>query len=514
MTVVRFIFYGGVYIGSILMIFNIYGFIHYAHYIKGRKNWGKENIILNIPIILVILFFLGYVGVGLFGKPDLLVAGLLFGGSIFVFVMYQLLTIVTKRIIEAEQQEAELMAAQKSSRSKSDFLATMSHEMRTPLNVILGLDRAALRNGRLEPETRTYLEKIGHSGRYLLGIINNILDLNFIDSEKMAPKNLPFSLSDILNQISVIAQTLCDEKGLEYQLFTEVGFENCFIGDELLIKEILLCFIENAVKYTNVPGTVTFSVKHDALENDRYPLQFLVEDTGVGMDEEFLTRIWEPFTKEDESSTSRYGGSGLGLAAAKKKADLLNAEVFVKSKKGEGSVFGLRVSLLQKEAPSEKAAEAPEETPAGKPTEEVSQDTGEHITLEGRRILIVEDIPENAEITADLLDLEGAVSEHAENGQIALEMFSRAPVHYYDAILMDLRMPVMDGLEAARRIRELDHPEAKTIPILALTANTFDSDVQQTMEAGMNAHLVKPVDVDKMYMDLKYWISNHQGDFR
>ena len=494
MAMVRIIFYGGVYLGSALMIYNIYGFVRYASYLKGRKNWGKENTILHIPVILVILFFLGYLGVGMFGKPDLLVAGLLFGGSIFVFVMYLLLNIVTKRIIESEQLEAELMAAEKSNRAKSSFLATMSHEMRTPMNVILGLDRAALRNGRLEQETRACLEKIGYSGRYLLGIINNILDLNRIETGEIVVKNETFALSDILNQINVISQMLCEEKGLVYRTVVGENVSGCFLGDELLIKEVLFCFIENAVKYTSAPGTVTFSVSINEPENGLCSIEFLVEDTGVGINEDYLSRIWEPFSKEDESSTSGFGGSGLGLASAKKKAELLDALVTVKSKKGEGSVFGLTVPLMRRE-----------ETP---------RDRGNYNSLEGRRILIVEDIPENAEITADLLELEGAVSEHAENGRVAVEMFARAPDHYYDAILMDLRMPVMDGLEAARRIRELDHPDAKTIPILALTANAFDSDVQQTMEAGMNAHLMKPVDVDKLYADLKYWISNHQDDLR
>jgi CheY-like chemotaxis protein len=210
-------------------------------------------------------------------------------------------------------------------------------------------------------------------------------------------------------------------------------------------------------------------------------LQFIVRDTGIGMSQDFIDKAFEPLVREDGSSTTRYRGIGLGLTVTLEKVKLLGGGIRVDSEKGKGTEFTVIIPMKRREE-NEKEQE---------------------VSLENRRILIVEDTPENAEITADLLELEGAETEHAENGQIALDMYSASKAGYYDAILMDLRMPVMDGLEATRQIRALNRPEAKTIPIIALTANAFDSDVRESFEAGMNEHLIKPVDADLLYATLK-----------
>ncbi len=476
---------GMVFLGSALMVYNICGFIRFARYVRGLKSWGGKNRILQIPIVLLVLFLLGYLAVGLFGKPDWIVSMILFGGSIFVFVMYKLLFNVTHQIVEMEQLERKLQVAEESSRTKTSFLASISHEMRTPMNVILGLDEVALKDPEVPPQTREQLVRIGQSGRHLLDMINRILEMNEIETGALKLRNEEFSITDALGQVNAIARTLCEEKGLRYE--ASLGEDAAFrcIGDEVRFKETLLSLLDNAVKYTNAPGTVSLRAECVSREEKTRTLRVTVRDTGVGISRDFLPKVFDVFSREDASSTSLYGGSGLSLAVVKRIVEMTGGTIAVESEKNVGTTFTLTVPL---------AYAGEEESPAEPPEKPAS--------LEGRRVLIVEDLPENAEIVADLLELEDMETEHAENGQAALEMFSRAEPWHYDAILMDLRMPVMDGLEATRRIRALDRADAGRIPIIALTANAFESDVRASLEAGMNAHLAKPVDAEKLYETL------------
>ena len=476
------IVYGMVYLGSALMIHNIYGFIRFARYIKSHSKWDNSAI-LYIPIVLLALFLIGYVAVGVFGNPDLIVSGILFGGSIFVFIMYRLLTRITKRIVESERLEAKLMAAEESNKAKTSFLSTISHEMRTPMNVILGLDTIALKEPNIPDKVRSNLEKIGFSAKHLLDMINKIIDINLLESGGLAVKKKRFSLKDTVDEVSAIIGTMCGDKGLTYKVN---GFEDGFYyGDDTLIRQALIGILDNAVKYTEAPGTVELTVNEDEDKDGIRNVTFTVRDTGIGIDKEFLPKIFDAFSREDQSSTSRYGGSGIGLTVTKKTVELLGGTISAESEKNVGSVFTVSIPL-----------EVSDKT-------EPSEEEADEVSLEGKRILIVEDIPENAEIVADLLELEGAMSEHAENGQIAVDMFLKSEPGYYDTILMDLRMPVMDGLTAARRIRELDRPDAKTVPIIALTANAFESDIEMTFEAGMNAHLAKPADSKLLYSAIR-----------
>ena len=485
--ILTIIVYTMVFAGSALMVYNIYGFVRYMRYLKKAEKWAHKSVVLHIPVILLVMFLLGYLAVGIFGHPDIIVSGILFGGSIFVFVMYVFLSRITKQIEESKKLEAELMAAEQANLSKTKFLASVSHEMRTPMNVIIGLDTVALTEPDLSPKTKENLERIGLSARHLLGIINGVLDYNDIDSGELTAKEEFFSLSEAIGQVNAIGESLCAAKGLEYSGPTE-DTDGYYTGDETLIKKVLVELIENAVKYTDDPGKVSLSVQIKTVV-DGVKVAFTVKDTGVGIDSEFLPKIFDVFTQEDSSSTSRHGGSGLGLAVTKKMVDIMGGTITVDSKKDVGSAFTVTIPLKVAETPA--AAE--------------KMDTAE--TLEGKRILIVEDLPENAEIVADLLELEGATSEHAENGEIGVNMFAVSPPGYYDAVLMDLRMPVMDGLTAAREIRGLGHPDAETVPIIALTANAFESDIRLSLEAGMNAHLAKPTDSELLYKTLITHIS-------
>ena len=476
--------YAMIFLGSSLMVYNIYGYIRYARDIQKKKDWGRERTVLYLPIFLLVMFLLGYLAVGIFGKPDLIISGILFGGSVYVCIMYHFLRRVTNRIRENEQMEARLMAAEASSKVKSSFLSSMSHEMRTPMNAIIGLDAIALQDESLSPTTRNRLEKISVSAQHLLSLINDVLDMSQIESDQLVIRQQEFSLSQMLELVNVLTQSQCDDSGLDYrhEVIGDIG--GTYIGDPERIKQVLLCILENAVEYTPAPGTVFFTTERAPCRNGRCILRFTIRDTGIGIDESFLPRLFDSFAREDASSTTRYGGSGLGMAITKQLLDRMNGMIAVTSRKGEGSEFVVTIPLEVVSTPQTEAPEAPEAAPAG---------------LDGRRVLIVEDIELNAEIVADLLELEGVASERAENGQAALDRFRACPPGYYDAILMDLRMPVMDGLEATRSIRALERPDAKTIPIIALTANTLEEDIQHSLEAGMQAHMPKPVDADQLY---------------
>ncbi|MBO4385087.1 MAG: response regulator [Clostridia bacterium] len=484
-----FVIYSLVYLGSLLMVFNIIGFIRFARYVSRLNTAFGNKAILRIPIVLLVLFLLGYLAVGIFGKPDIIMSGILFGGSVFVFVMYLLLFRITRRIVESEKIESQLKAAEESNRVKTSFLSSVSHEMRTPMNIIIGLDTVALGDPDVPPKTREKLEKIGLSAKHLMGLINNILDINRIESGELEPKREVFPMKSAIDQVSAIFGTLCEEKGLGFRVVGAENVDRAFTGDEMLIKQVLISMLDNAVKYTDAPGSVKLVIGADPTDDGKTAVTFRVMDTGVGIDKSFLPHVFEVFTQENQSSTTRHGGSGLGMAMAKRIVGLMGGEVSVESEKNVGTTFSFTVPL---EEASEDAA--PSATDGGVDS------------LAGRRILIVEDIPDNAEIVADLLELEDALSEHAENGRVAVDMFSASEPGYYDAILMDLRMPVMDGLTATRAIRELDREDAKKIPIIALTANAFASDIGQALTAGMNAHLSKPADSELLYSTLKTYI--------
>lgn len=490
----QWLIYGMIYLGSALMVYNIYGFVRFAADIRSRESKKTDVRVLYVPVALLVLFLLGYLAVGLFGKPDLIVAGILFGGSIFVFVMYRLLSRITKRIIENSKLAAELAAAESSSRTSSRLLASISHEMRTPMNVILGLDDLALKRPDLPSDTREQLEKIGISGRQLLRLINNVLDIQSYESGELTARQLRFSLAAMLEEICGVLSSQCKEKGLTWRMTAPEEPMGSYLGDELLIKQVMMNLLFNAVKFTDAPGTVSLTVCRMS-RGEKVDLRFTVEDTGIGMSEEFLARIYRPFSKEDDTAMTAHGGSGLGLTNARNKVEVMGGFISVTSRKGSGTTFTVTIPVLPC---------AEETVPEASPSEPVE--------LEGRRILIVEDIEENAEIVADLLDLEGALSDHAENGQVAVDMFRSAEPGTYDAILMDLRMPVMDGLEATRQIRAMDRPDAASVPIIALTANAFDSDVRQSLDAGMNAHLAKPSDAETLYAALKHWIRSDKEE--
>ena len=409
--------------------------------------------------------------------------------------------------IDAEMRESmaknealaeALTVAEDASRAKTAFLSNMSHEIRTPMNAIIGLDTLALHDAGLSEQTRDYLEKIGASARHLLGLINDILDMSRIESGRVILHREEFSLGAVLEEINTMVMSQCSDKGLHYECRVLSEMDDWYVGDATKLKEVLINILSNAIKFTEAPGSVTMTVRRTAQFEDQSTLCFRVQDTGIGMVQDFLPKIFDPFSQEDGSTKNKYGSTGLGMAITKNIVEMMNGTISVESEKGVGTAFTVFVTL--------KNSEHEEAAPAAAPGQETASASGgdeQRPTLAGRRILLAEDIEINAEIMMDVLSLEEIEADHAENGRVAVEMFSASTPGSYSAILMDIRMPEMDGLEAAAAIRALDRPDAKKIPIIALTANAFDEDVQRSLQAGMNAHLSKPVEPDHLYRTLE-----------
>ncbi len=389
-----------------------------------------------------------------------------------------------------------LSVAEEASKAKSAFLSNMSHEIRTPMNAILGIDKLALSDPDISESTRNYLEQIGSSADHLLKIINDILDMSRIESGRMTVKNEKFSLRKLIDQVDIIIGGQCKDKGLNYSSKMIGDVDRCYIGDGMKLEQVIINILGNSVKFTPVGGDVSFTVEQATHFDGNTLLKFTMKDNGIGMDEEFLPKIFDSFSQEDSSRTSKYGSTGLGMAITKNIVDMLNGEISVTSKKGEGTEFVVSVTLTDCDRTEEESKE--KEAPAK---------SGEKASLEGKHILLAEDIEVNARIIMKILQMKKVEVEHAENGQLAVSMFENHPEGYYDAILMDMRMPEMDGLEATTHIREMDRKDAATIPIIALTANAFDEDVQKCLQAGMNAHMSKPVEPEKIFATLEGFLS-------
>ena len=378
-----------------------------------------------------------------------------------------------------------LSAAEEANRAKTVFLSNMSHEIRTPMNAIIGLNKIALDNPELPDETREQLEKIGDSAQHLLSIINDILDMSRIESGRMTIHAEEFSFARTMEQVNSMIGGQCRDKGLAYECSILNRIGEYYIGDDMKLRQILINILGNAVKFTPEGGSIRMTVEETARYEGNATLRFVISDTGIGMSPEFLPRLFETFTQEDSSFSNKYGSTGLGMPITKMLVELMNGRIEVESKKGTGTTFTVYVTLKEsdrQESDIQEPVPAPEQDPAE--------------TLKGRRILLAEDVPVNAEIMMMVLGLRGIEVDHAENGKIAAEKYLAHEPGWYDAVLMDMRMPVMDGLEAARAIRASGRPDAETIPIVALTANAFDEDVQRSMQAGLNAHLSKPVEPD------------------
>jgi len=379
--------------------------------------------------------------------------------------------------------------------AKSAFLANMSHEIRTPMNAIVGFTRS-LRRVITTPVEADRLEKIDQSAKHLLGIINDILDMSKIEAGKLSINPEDFDLASLLASVTDQAQPLVAQKALVLRANVASDVPTFLHGDPMRISQCLINYVSNASKFTQA-GTIGIDVSRVASEGDGVTLRFDVTDTGIGMSPEVVARIFTPFEQADSTTTRRFGGTGLGLAITRQLAELMGGEVGVESQVGQGSCFWFTVRLaLAQTFPD--ARDANRALPAyegqeRRDTVEPADDLSLPVIKPSIQILVAEDVELNREVLGDMLSELCLKADMAANGLIAVE---KASSHRYDLILMDMQMPVMDGIDATRSIREI--PGYETIPIVALTANAFQEDRQRCLDAGMNDFLSKPLEMDQL----------------
>ena len=381
-----------------------------------------------------------------------------------------------------EEDKTKLMKVEEASQSKTTFLSRMSHEIRTPMNGIIGM--LALAEGKMQKRdpAMQYLDKANELSAHLLSLINDILDMSRIEAGKVELENKPFSLRAMGDKLyDMFAKTL-DARGIRYAVNFEGVTVDWLLGDELRLSQIMINFLSNAVKFTE-QGEIVVTIRQMMLREGNVDLLLRVHDTGQGMDPNFVYRIFRPFEQESIETGKKYGGTGLGMAITDQLVHLMGGQILVESLPGKGSDFTVYLTLPQAEADEQASVTGRAEDQ--NQYEDAFQDC---------RILMAEDNDINAMIAVELLEDMGAKVDVAQNGQLALEAFQAKPEHYYDFILMDVQMPVLDGRAATRALRALNRSDATEIPIFALSADAFIEDERLSMESGMNGHYSKPID--------------------
>lgn len=381
-----------------------------------------------------------------------------------------------------EEDKTKLMQVEEASQSKTTFLSRMSHEIRTPMNGIIGM--LALAEGKMQKQdpAMQYLDKANELSAHLLSLINDILDMSRIEAGKVELENKPFSLRAMGDKLyDMFAKTL-DARGIRYAVNFEGVTVDWLLGDELRLSQIMINFLSNAVKFTE-QGEIVVTIRQMMLREGNVDLLLRVHDTGQGMDPNFVYRIFRPFEQESIETGKKYGGTGLGMAITDQLVHLMGGQILVESLPGKGSDFTVYLTLPQAEADEQASV-----------TGQAEDQNQYEDAFQGCRILMAEDNDINAMIAVELLEGMGAKVDVAQNGQLALEAFQAKPEHYYDFILMDVQMPVLDGRAATRALRALDRSDATEIPIFALSADAFIEDERLSMESGMNGHYSKPID--------------------
>ena len=389
---------------------------------------------------------------------------------------------------EKQKQELEnaLAIARQANLARVVFLRNMSHDIRTPLNAVIGFARLAMKSGDDSEKVQDYLNKILVSGDHLLAIVNDVLEVSRIESGQTKLEETPCNMKDIVDEVEVIIQGQTQEKEQTFVVDVDQVRDRYIYCDRLRIKEILVNLLGNAVKFTPKGGRIEFKVlQKDSTEKGFVNYEVHVKDNGIGMSPAFMKKMFLPFEREQTSTVSGVQGTGLGLSITKQFVDLMGGTIEVTSRENVGTEFVVRFSHRLADTGSEAR-------------EEDVKTTENDYDFRGKRILVAEDNELNREIAVAVLEEAGFEVEEAENGAVAVDKIRTAGAKYYNVVLMDIQMPVMDGCTAAKQIRNLEDPELANIPIIALSANAFEEDKKASAEAGMNGHLAKPVDISEL----------------
>ena len=400
--------------------------------------------------------------------------------------------------VEAAQRkivEDALSRAEQANMAKSQFLSNMSHDIRTPMNAIVGFSNLAINHLDDRKKTEEYLDKIINASNHLLLLINDVLDMSYIESGKINLDEKTDNLLNIVENIKNLITPDANEKNLKFNVDVSGLITSSVYCDKLRLNQIFLNLLSNAIKFTKPGGKVELLVK-EICRDETILYEFHVKDNGIGMGEEFISRIFEPFERERTSTVSGIQGTGLGMSITKRLVDLMHGEINVKSKKGEGSEF--IVTLPLKPVPNSDA-DAVNDGNLDKEEDAGSKKSFERSKWDGKRLLLVEDNALNREIAVAILSEAGFVVDGVEDGTYAVSTLLEKGFGYYSAVLMDIQMPLMDGYEATRKIREFDDKALASIPIIAMTANAFSEDKDKALQVGMNAHIAKPIDVKKLF---------------
>ncbi len=392
---------------------------------------------------------------------------------------------------EAEKSHAKieeaLEKAESANSAKSVFLANMSHDIRTPINGIMGMVTLA-RKEEMNEAVANYIDKIDTASNHLLSLVNDVLDMSRIESGRVVISNDATDIAIVVDNCYSIVKSQIEEKGINFNCEIRVDHTRVFV-DVLHLRQVLINILGNAVKFTPDGGTIDFSAVETGYADGKAQIMFVIKDTGIGMSEEFIEHIFEPFSQENNGSRANYTGTGLGMSISKQFIELMGGNIAIESVKGQGSKFTVNLSLQVDNSE--------------KPLYEKKKETVSGNSLDGLKILLAEDNELNMEIAVALLEDAGASVKTAEDGKIAYEMFVNSDKGTFDVILMDIMMPNMNGYEAAKAIRASGHTDAAKIPIVAMTANAFDEDKIKAIEAGFNAHTTKPIDFPVLVSEIK-----------